>query len=122
MADCFSLPNAAELVEQLRAFSLHFARQLALDAELTTPWRAATAIETLAQENAKLKAERDHWEEIARERGEHYRQMRRERDAAVADIPKHCGTCRRFWRHENCLDDADGCGWEWRGVQKEEEE
>lgn len=87
---------------------------------------AADAIEELVQENEKLQVEKNDiltvltndmvprrmFDNVCAQRDE----LKAELDAAVAEIPNHCGTCRRYWKHENCLDDAGKCGWEWRGV------
>ena len=104
MADCFGLPNAAELVEQLRSASelgdAPAFNEFGVIVSKSTAQQAADTIEALLAENAKLKAERDHWEEIARERGEHYRQMRRERDAAIGMLVSEFGVD---------LDDHDAC-------------
>lgn len=60
--------------------------------------------------------------------------MERERDAAVADIPRACGYCKWFEinRGGNMTEchNPNGCrnisgintGWEWRGAQKDGEE
>lgn len=99
MADCVSLPHSAELVGELKtcasdcsylqnSFDLHNGSIM---------FRAADAIEQLIAENANLKAKLD---------------------AAIKDIPKHCGTCYRLYAHETCYVREDGsCGWEWRGAQ-----
>ena len=74
MADCFSLPNAAELIGELRE-DAYFWRE---DDYLCDVRRAeileetADTIEQLMQENAKLKAERD---------------------AALKALPHDCRTC-----------------------------
>lgn len=59
-------------------------------------------------------------------------QLKRERDAAVADIPRACGYCKWFEinRGGNMTDchNPNGCrnisgintGWEWRGVKEEQ--
>lgn len=44
-------------------------------------------------------------------------QLVKERDAAIAEIPKNCNTCGRFFWDKDCVE----CKWEWRGVQKESE-
>lgn len=114
MSDCFSLPNAAELVEELKVcasdcsylqngFDLHNGSIM---------FRAADAIEQLMQENAKLKAERD---------------------AAVALLKEesYCYSCKQCTERDGneCWCAAsndwsewyDGCdAWEWRGVLPDE--
>lgn len=82
---------------------------------------AADAIEQLVKE-------RDEWKtlgSLANKRAEDYREMRRqrdkaikERDAVVAEIPKNCNTCGRFFWDKDCVE----CKWEWRGVQEAEHE
>ena len=104
--DCVSLPNAAELVEELRNFAMFYAEATKTDEKKDMDFRAADAIDQLVSKCNQLTTEN--------------RQLKAERDAAVAEIPKHCGTCRRFFKHEPCLDNADSCGWEWRGVKEEE--
>lgn len=47
-------------------------------------------------------------------------QVKRERDAAVNDIPKDCGNCRKNFSnrtHQQCEKWPCGkcCGWQWRG-------
>ncbi len=119
MADCVSLPNAAELVGELRAWSgciiygencdecgkeegqeRRFCRR-----QQETMFIAADAIEQLMHENAKLKAERD---------------------AAVedfTDLNKRYGAYCRYCKGSKCgFKTEDGwcvaCpNWEWRGVQ-----
>lgn len=59
-------------------------------------------------------------------------QVKRERDAAVKDIPRACGYCKHFKHDVECCDIPGCCdnpdcwnisgvnsGWEWRGVCKE---
>lgn len=47
-------------------------------------------------------------------------QLRKERDAAVAEIPTHCGTCKHNYvttvDYSNCDIGVLNCNWEWRGV------
>lgn len=49
-------------------------------------------------------------------------QLERERDAAVACIPRFCGFCKWFGEDRKCKR-TNGCGastgWEWRGVKEE---
>lgn len=66
MADCFSLPSAVELVAETRLSAEYIARLNGGEAKDYFPWKAADAIEQLvskcnqlAEENEKLKAERD---------------------------------------------------------------
>lgn len=49
-------------------------------------------------------------------------QLVRERDAAVADIDKNCGTCKHNYvtpiDYSNCDISASNCKWQWRGAQE----
>lgn len=142
MADCFSLPNAAELVEQLRSASelgdAPSFGKFGVIVSKSTARQAADAIEQLLAENAKLKVERDTtlqgsadavaklWAEI--------NALRDERDAAVADIPHRCYKCK----YEDSPPSEDPCSncrkshyyggtgeftnWEWRGVKEKEDD
>lgn len=51
------------------------------------------------------------------------KQLVKERDAAVAYIPTHCGTCNHNYvtpvDYSNCDIGVLNCNWEWRGVQDE---
>ena len=111
MADCFSLPNAAKLVGELRDDYKAFGdgrTQNFVEVTLRCK-KAADAIEQLLAENAKLKTERD---------------------AAVADftdLNKQYGAYCRYCKGSKCGFKAKD-GWcaacpnyEWRGVVKEEE-
>lgn len=104
MANCFYLPNAVELVVELKCF------HTLLDdyAEANVPYtrseldcivQAADAIEQLLAENAKLKAERD---ELIKE---------------VVYID--CYNCKYYkTENEKCsVCDLYYSEWEWRGVQ-----
>lgn len=66
MADCFSLPNVAELVEMLRV-EAEAVQAIEWEIPICTSKhlaQAADAIEQFAKENAKLKAEAVHWHKI----------------------------------------------------------
>lgn len=100
MADCFSLPNAAELVEMLRVeaeavqaieweIPICTSKHLAQAADAIEQF--AKDINVLTEQNAKLKAELD---------------------AAINDIPRFCDKCKHL-NQTYCV----GCKWEWRGVQ-----
>lgn len=77
------------------------------------------AVEDMARENTELR--------------EKVEQLQAERDAAVACIPRACAYCKWYGtKHGGFFPDCknpNGCrnvrgintGWEWRGVQKEEE-
>ena len=118
MADCFSLPNAAELIGELRAWSgciiygdncdecdkeegqeRRFCRQ-----QQETMFIAADAIEALLVENKRLKAELD---------------------SAMKELPHDCNTCSKdcdITIAHKALSTKRCDEWEWRGVQKEEED
>lgn len=101
MTNYVSLPNAAELVKTLRTHAEY--------CDMPFSWmneayeQAADAIEALMQENAKLKAERDAI-----------------RDELVAG-GTYCYICKNYI---SCpaYEDCNGKKFEWRGVQKEEED
>lgn len=116
MADCFSLPNVAELVERLRLCaddkSVHCKGCEFMDTENNLCMNimincAADAIEALLAENAKLKAERDD---------------------AVSDLKSiaPCQKCKHFGINQMTCDALEQClygetsVWEWRGTKGEE--
>ena len=67
-----------------------------------------------------------------------YSQLKRERDAAVSELPHNCWNCKyhlnepieetddygrtihRYCDADVCYPDEENSSWEWRGVQKEE--
>jgi hypothetical protein len=57
---------------------------------------------------------------------EDYDKMRRERDAAIADIARACGYCKHYDESANQCTNSLPCGvvsgvntrWEWRGVHE----
>lgn len=127
MADCFSLPNAAELVEMLRNHAEYCDMPFSWMNEAYA--QAADAIEALLAENVKLKAERDDWRQ---------KYLSSEVDAtnltgllmqAVADLKSiaPCQKCKHFGVNQMTCDALEKClygeeqAWEWRGVPKEEE-
>lgn len=146
MADCFSLPNVAELVEMLRhgydeehgieCFTIHHHPTL-------MEKRAADAIEKLMQENAKLKercellqgnnvllrgcVDKYNIEQIERLREENAK-LKAERDAAVADLDMAVNGQETYPCHY-CKNNREGCycwnedegyaNWEWCGVQED---
>ena len=74
--------------------------------------------------SAAARALAELWDELER--------VKKERDAAIEDIPRACGYCKHFIvTHNGCTPDYDcaqnGCmnvsgintGWEWRGVQED---
>ena len=102
MDDCISLPNAAELVEELKNCA-DCAGGYCTEACGESLFKIADFVEALLAENAKLKAERDAI-----------------RDALVAG-GTYCDICKKYI---SCLssEDCKGEKFEWRGVQKEEED
>lgn len=131
MIDCFSLPDAAELVTTLRNHAEYCDMPFSWMNEAYA--QAADAIEQLLAENAKLKAERDEYKQ---------KYLSSEADAtnltgllvqAVADLQKEsrflyggchlCGNahteiCKSCIRDDFYADIADNATdkWEWRGV------
>ena len=78
----------------------------------------------------KLEKDRDEWKtlgEIANKRAEDYREMRRQRDAAIADLKSccaynsDCAFCKHYFSDDAAqfCEEGDSCGnWEWRGVRE----
>lgn len=97
MADCFSLPNAAEILKNIRwMYADEYWVQIAAD-----------AIEALLAENAKLRKERDAAVEDLEKTGS-------------------CLSCVHCNLNDLTCDCLDECAlgteskWEWRGVKGEE--
>lgn len=105
-----------KLIEQLSARGLSNGSSLGYHSGLFD--EAATALSALQAENEKLRAELE--------------QVKRERDAAVEDIPHECKTCLYHTVSFNgCTPDHDctnldgGCSnnyerWKWSGPKKED--
>lgn len=121
MADCVSLSNAAELVEQLRS-------------NPNNVWmvQAADTIEQLMRANAKLTAMYIEKDETACRLFEENVKLKAEQNAAVEDLKyygycKNCSQCTTKYGFYLCKIHGtvywnDTCDdWEWRGVQKEEQ-
>lgn len=121
MADCFTMPNAAELVKQLKGRSAcvgFYDNCNNCDVEFKTSCRtqqemnkqAAYAIEALMQENAKLKAKRDaavaDLKSAADASGECF-------GCKFMDLRKH--TCTH---QEKMICDKNNSKWEWRGIEE----
>lgn len=108
MSDCFSLPNAAELLREIeRLFSLRDENLAAMVLEnndvQNAMIQATDAIEQLLAENAKLNTEIDFW---------------RKREIG-------CGNCAHVKvsvQEYPCRDCSDYTHdkWEWLGVKEEE--
>ena len=99
MADCFSLPNAVELVEELREAASE-------DDSITFDYKyieeIVNAIEALMLENTKLKAERDD---------------------AMRTMPHDCNTCSKdcdITIAHKALFTKRCDEWEWRSVKEKE--
>lgn len=126
MADCFSLPNAAEMVNALREEA---------DAVQAVEWEipictsnhiamAADVIEQLLAENAKLKAAFDRCYESNENLYNELQEVKAERDAAVADVKSIalCQKCKHFSINQMTCDALEQCLygetslWEWCGV------
>lgn len=54
MADCFSLPNAVELVDGTRLSAEYIARLNGGEAKDYIPWKAADALEQTVKQNAGM--------------------------------------------------------------------
>ncbi len=106
MADCFSLPNAAELVEEKRNYARAIGSITLSCGEMNI---LAGAYENILAENAKLKAERD---------------------AAVEDLKSAADESGECWgcefmdlRKQTCIHlekmicSKNNSKWKWRGVQ-----
>lgn len=129
-ADCFSLPNAAELVEFFRKESESMIVEYVRDGYRLK--EAADAIEQLLEETEeqkrriyKLAYDYDEDEDTINRLMKENTKLKAERDAAVHDlkISSDCDFCKyntddpAFCEKSPRGDECMGKRWEWRGVQ-----
>ena len=123
MADCFSLPNAAELVEELKrcadcagGYCTEFCGEKLFE--------ISDFVEALLSENAKLQEKCDKCGDgahsVIKELIEQNAKLKAERDAAVEDMERivnnmlvGCEYCKK-----GCTSWKD-CHFEWRGVKED---
>lgn len=109
MADCASLPNAAEMVKKLRgkAKLVSYYNHTTAKKE-TLEWKAADVLEQAVKQNAGMVKRCD---ELIAENAK----LKAELDAAINDIPRFCDKCKHL-NQTYCV----GCEWEWRGAAHNE--
>lgn len=88
---------------------------------------AADLIESLFEELEQVKRERDGLNILLMQAQSMLDTRTRERDAAVEDIDRWCGTCAHSYLNDKSIDQCKFAGdkcvkrsyWQWRGVKEE---